>query len=107
MLDTKAAEEGIRVVQKELAYVPGSVGMNRELYEKGFNKHCESILSCLNSIVDYVFIDCGPGYSTMNQRILNMADTVAVNLSLNEKVMDEFFQIRTFFHEKIVYLIGN
>lgn len=107
LLDKRTAEEGIRMVQEKLAYVPGTAGKSRELYEKEFEAQCEKILSCFKSMAEYIFVDCGYGYNSINQKILNMADIVVVNLSLKEKELNEFFQTRTVFQDKVVYLIGN
>lgn len=107
ILNSETVREGMVPVRENLAYVPGTQSKNRDQYEQNLGLQCENIVSHLELQNDYIFLDCGNECSDINNKLLKLAHVVVVNLLQSKKDLDEFFQTRPFFFDKMIYLIGS
>lgn len=107
MLSEKNIGDGIVYVKEDLGYIPGAVKKSRMMYEMEFKKECQNILKELDKMADYIFVDCAHAADSVRQKIMEQADLIVVNVSQQEKVLDEYFSYPTALWNKTVYCIGN
>lgn len=107
LLSEKTTGDGIVYVKENLGYIPGAVKKNQMMYELEFSQECKNILKELDKMADYIFVDCTHAAETVKYKVQEEADLIIVNVSQQEKVLDEFFSYPSSFSYKTAYCIGN
>lgn len=107
MLCEKTVGGGIVYVKNTLGYVPSAMKRNQAMYEMEFGRECENIITQLNKVANYVFIDCSGSSDTIRVKILKQADLVVVNTTQSAEILDEYFSCLPFYCYKSLYCIGN
>lgn len=88
--------------------VPGTNNSDRSLYVQSFVSHAEQILSGLDSVFDYTFIDVPAGANPISRVLLPLADVVCVCLPQNTLMLNDVIKnLPNLPKEKVYYLIGN
>lgn len=87
-------------------FLPGTNSKNKELYEQEILKQFHDILSLVKNIYEIVYVDIGYVPYDIAGMLLKEADLVAVNLSQNLRVLNDFFNNFNA-GENVIYIIGN
>ena len=108
----KISENSIRV--SSLAYygerlhiITGSTKKNEELFETEMFDLFPMIVRGASQYYDVVMVDVASGTSKMSRMILDVSDTVVVNLPQNKYLIEACLKKCNELNKKIVYLIGN
>lgn len=107
MLNPAMVKEGLVWVRENLAYVPAVKNKNETFFQDDFLLQYHPILSTLQTIAHYVFIDCKNGLHKQNRIILSSADLIVVSLKQSKKSFDTCLQSLLPFRNKLVFLLGN
>jgi hypothetical protein len=87
--------------------LPGTIKENRQMFEAELLVSMPSILNSINQYYDLVFMDLVPGANELSGRMMEEADVIAVNLTQDKNIMDDYFSRYHLPEEKTFYLIGK
>lgn len=87
--------------------LPGTVKGHRQMFEAELLVSMPAILNSINQYYDLVFMDLVPGTNEVSVRMMEEADIIAVNLTQDINVINDYFDRYHLPEEKTVYLIGK
>ncbi len=88
-------------------YLPQNYLMNQEVFDYEFNQVVNPMFQLLEEFCDTVYIDTAVGNTLSSKIILEESDLIAVNLSQNSYILEDFFEHYQSLMKKSVYLLGN
>ncbi|MFV0342403.1 MAG: hypothetical protein ACK5JH_05850 [Anaerocolumna sp.] len=106
-LDKNVIENASFTLLKGLHILPGTTKLNEKIYEEDFIANRTYIYESLSSNFDITFTDVSSGDNPLSKELMEAADTVVVNLSQNDKLMQDYSKNYCYLKEKAIYLIGH
>lgn len=97
----------ISFLNDRLLFIPGDSVSNEELFEYELNLVIEPLLKNLEQFADNVFVDTANNNNLSTKIILNEADIVVVNITQNQRVIEDFFENYSGIMHKAFFLVGN
>ena len=95
----------MELIPKHLYLLPGTLWSNVDLYQNVITPALNYCMNAINQQFMLTIIDLGTITSNESNRILEQADVIVMNLSQNQKVIQESISIFNASH--VFYLIGN
>lgn len=106
-IDKNIIENASFTLLKGLYLLPGTTKVNKKIFEEDFIKNKMYIYEALESYFDIVFTDVTAGANRLSQELLKDADVVVVNLSQNDKLIENYRKNYEFLNQKAIYILGN
>lgn len=106
-IDKHVAENASFTLLKGLHILPGTTKINEESFEEDFIANRAYIYDAISESFDIVFTDVSSGENRLSKELIKAADRVVVNLSQNDKLIQNYKNKFEHLQNKAAYIFGN
>lgn len=97
----------ISLMNRQLSLYPCTRKSNRDTYEKDMLNIFNRVMDGVEAYHQDTYIDTASGFNPLTRKILDNSDLVVVNLSQNQRMVQEYIDSDPLGGKKVIYLIGN
>jgi hypothetical protein len=100
-------QASIPLLYSTMYYLPQSYIFNREIFNYEMKMVQEKLFQCLDAFSDIAYIDTESNQNMTTKSILHCADMIVVNLTQEERKLNDLFENYGGIREKSVFLVGK